>query len=268
MATRGIDPEAAEFRAADVIGPEGIGSNGELLLAALDSAYPEQLQKVLPLRRNLELEAELDRDTLGEAIAKIAGLTEVEAPGGRRIAPAQRIRRVAVRGGADEEGRNIDSALAHISYVALDDTGDNVYKGVFPYLDLEKGESDSHFAQRTALAAHPVAQAQIEARRRAAQEARARVNANPAAALDEMSTGELIDLMEQEPERAPAIKAYVQAQRGEDAPPAVLQWEPGSPEAEAEAPAAESDAPPPEAQPSIEPGAPPSSDAPPGDPQT
>lgn len=233
MPPRGQDPNATSFNAADVIGSEGIAGHGELLLQATEAAYPAEVQAAQDYRENIDLTAALslrgsDYDDMLDAhrqIAKIAGID------------ADRVVRAVVRGGADEEGRNRDPAQAWVSYVALDDTGDNNFKGVYPYLDHEDGSSDRHFSQLRAAASTPAGEAYLAARLKrdqAAETAGAADEpappADPFAALRDAKASELVAMMEDHPERVDSIKAFEMATRGEKARATVMDFEAESPE--------------------------------------
>jgi hypothetical protein len=233
---RGQDPNATTFVAADVIGSEGVGQHGELLLDALNAAYPQELQRVLNYRPNDELDGSLfgggyeDRLDVHGKIAKVIDLPDLEL-GGRTVKGKDRILRARVRGGADENGRNRDSSQAWISYVALDDTGDNVFKGVLPFLDLDSSSSDRHFSQLRAAAETPAGKRYLEARRKQ-QEADgespiAQAPPDPVGFFREAKASEVIAVLEEHPDDAEEIKTLYEAVNPRPAK-SVLEWEPES----------------------------------------
>lgn len=197
-----------EFRASDLIGAAGVGSNGEKLVNTLLDHYPAELQAALEKRINPELDSELD-DKAMKSIAKIAGVSEVE--------------HAHVRGG----DRRHDDAV--VTYVFLDDTG-QAWKGCFPWNDLGESSSDGHVSQRDSLAQSTAAQEHLAANPRPAKtEEPAGEPVDEFAALDFLanaSADELIVAMEEHPERVDAIKAFESATRGEKARKTVLNFEP------------------------------------------
>jgi hypothetical protein len=237
VAPRGQDPNATTFVAADVIGSEGIGQHGELLLDALNAAYPPELQAVLNYRPNDELDGVLfsggyeDRLDVHGKIAKVIDLPDLKL-GDRTVKGKDRILRARVRGGADENGRNRDSSQAWISYVALDDTGDNVFKGVLPFLDLDSSSSDRHFSQLRAAAETPAGKRYLEARRKQ-QEADGespvaqQAPPDPVGFFREAKASEVIAVLEEHPDDAEEIKTLYEAVNPRPAK-SVLEWEPES----------------------------------------
>lgn len=238
MAPRGQDLDAPNFVAADVIGSEGIGHHGELLLDALAATYPPELQAVLQYRPNDELDAEFmskggyeGRLKVHAKIAKVAEIPDLDLPDGRTVKGPDRVLRARIRGGADENGRNRDSSQAWVSYVALDDTGDNVFKGVFPFLDLDKSSSDGHFSQLRAAAETPAGRAYLEAKKKEEaggdSSASAQSGQDPVQFLQQAPASEVIALMEAHPERADAIKALYADAKGSKAAKSVLEFDAG-----------------------------------------
>lgn len=200
--------DTIEFRASDLIGPAGSGSNGEKLVNMLLDHYPPELQAALEKRINRQLDAELDDKARGR-IAKIAGVEEIE--------------QAHVRGGA----RRHDQAV--VTYAWLDDTG-QVWKGCFPYDDLAGGSSDAHVSQRDSLAKSAIAKQHLQENPRAATpEADPVEQVDPIDALLSASADDLVAQMKAHPERAEAIKAFETATRGSKARKSVLDWQPDPP---------------------------------------
>lgn len=191
-----------EFRASDLIGTAGIGSNGEKLVNTLLDYYPAELQAAQLKRVNERLDADLD---LGK-VAKIAGVKRVE--------------QARVRGGESSD----DDAV--VTYAFLDSTGE-VWKGCFPYSDLGKSSSDGHVSQRDSLNASAAAAEHLASRpHRAVAAESAPEPVDPYDAMESASAEELVEQMREHPERADAIKAFEQAVRGDRARKTVLEFEP------------------------------------------
>jgi hypothetical protein len=192
---------------------------------------------VLNYRPNDELDGVLfgggyeDRLDVHGKIAKVIDLPDLEL-GGRTVKGKDRILRARVRGGADENGRNRDSSQAWISYVALDDTGDNVFKGVLPFLDLDSSSSDRHFSQLRAAAETPAGKRYLEARRKQ-QEADGespvaqQAPPDPVGFFREAKASEVIAVLEEHPDDAEEIKTLYEAVNPRPAK-SVLEWEPES----------------------------------------
>jgi len=203
--------EEVEFRASDLIGSAGVGSNGEKLIATLDNHYPPELDAALTKRVNTELTGDLTKDDV-KKVAKISGYDEVA--------------NVKVRGGE----QSADDAV--VTYVAIQDSV--VWKGCFPYSDLKSGKSDAHVSQRDSLMASPAARdhlaAQEKARAAGAATPATSGPADPIAAYEELKAPEVVAYLEEHPERAATVKAIEVATRGEDARKTILEWEPKAPE--------------------------------------
>lgn len=196
-----------EFRASDLIGPAGTGSNGEKLVNTLLDHYPEPLQAALMKRINPGLDAKIDDRTLGQ-VAKIAGVPRVEG--------------AHVRGGFSRT----DEAV--VTYAFLDDRG-TVFKGCFPLSDLGSGSSDKHVSQRDSLANSATGQQHIAENPRpagAAADGSAPEPVDPYDALESASAEDLVAQMREHPERANAIKAFEKAVRGNRARKSVLEFDP------------------------------------------
>lgn len=213
MARTADTAEIDGFRASDLIGPAGIGSNGERLVNSLLDAYPPALQAALVKRINPVLDAKLD-DRAHASVAKIAGVLRVEA--------------VHVRGGERRE------ADATVTYAFLDAKG-AVWKGCFPYSDLGSSSSDNHVSQRDSLANSAVAQEFVA-------ENPHRESAPPEpvdeyAALDSLASAdaaELVQMMREHPERVDSIKAFEKALRGAKTRKTVMDFEPEPPAEESD----------------------------------
>jgi len=204
--------EDAEFCARDLIGSAGIGGNGEKLVNTLQDYYPPELQVAQLKRVNPELSAELDD---GDVLAQVA-----------RIAGVERIAHAVVAGGIDPG----DEAVVRYAVINADGT---VSKGFFPYTDLESGSSDRHVSQRASLAQGVVASEVRQSREYAGvapgetvAAAPEQPLADPYEALEGLSAADTVKLMEANPERAEAIKAFEEASRGDRARKSVLEWEP------------------------------------------
>lgn len=137
--------ETEEFRASDLIGSAGVGSNGEKLISTLDYHYPPELQAALLRRPNEELRGKLS-DTIVANVAKIAG--------------ADRIAHLEVRGG------DVDPDDAYITY-AFYDRLRTVVKGAIPWADRGKSSSDGHVSQRDSVLNSPAARDHLAAKAKA-----------------------------------------------------------------------------------------------------
>lgn len=219
--TATLDTVSDIFRPADLIGQAGVGSNGQLLADTLNAVMPRGLERVLLQRENLELgrrrETRIDRDEWGD-VAKAAGLEGVK------------LADVSVRGGADEDGNNVDTEAAWITFVYFDDRDDSL-KGAIPYL-VYKGEEDPDddearrpILQSEALAKTPAARdhAEAQAKARAAEDAAQPSGGMPN--LAEAKASEIVAYLEEHPEQADAVVAFEKASRGDDARKSILALE-------------------------------------------
>lgn len=198
--------EEVEFRASDLIGPAGTGSNGEKLVNTLHHHYPPELKAALIKRINPALDDQLtDRDR--QRIAKIAGVQE--------IAQAR------VRGGENR------SDQAVVTYAWLDGQG-QVWKGCFPYSDLEAGESDGHVSQRDRLAQSPEARDHLAEHPAGGQPEQLEPQVDPVDFLVNASAEDLQQLMREHPERADAVKAFEKQLRGNRARKTVMDFDPAA----------------------------------------
>lgn len=200
------ETEVQDFRASDLIGSAGVGANGEKLISTLVDCYPPELQAAQLKRVNDDLTADLDEDALA-SVARIAGV--------------DRVAHAVVAGGNDPGDE------AFVRYAVIDEQG-IVHKGCFPYDDLGSGSSDRHVSQRGSLAQGTAAADAARTREYAGVSPTEKVESavDPVEALENLSAPDTVKLMEANPERAEAIKAFEEASRGERARKSVMEWEP------------------------------------------
>jgi hypothetical protein len=220
------------FRPSDLIGPAGVADQGQRLVDTLALSMPRELEVVLQQRENLELGrrrgTRLERSNWGK-IAKAAGL------GDTKLAD------VSVRGGADEDGNNVDSEAAWVTFVYFDDRGDTL-KGAVPFLDVAEEPSgdepaklksspsgDGVILQSEALAKSPAARdhAEAQAKARAAEEASAEASGPSVPDLATARASEIVAYMEENPDAVDGVKAFEEATQ--DKPrKTIMEYEPPS----------------------------------------